>query len=89
MSYSLKIKPHLEKVFEKLGKKDPVQLEAVHKKVKQILEDPHRFKPLHAPMQHIRRVHIMGSFVLLYTISESDHSVELLDYDHHDAVYRS
>lgn len=88
MPYSLKIKPHVEKIFEKLGKKDPAQLDAIHKKVKQILEDPHRFKPLHAPMQHLRRVHIMGSFVLIYCIIESEKTVELFDYDHHDRVYK-
>ena len=88
MPYALKVKPHLEKIFEKLGKKDPMQLEAIHKKVKQILEDPERFKPLHAPMQHKRRVHIMGSFVLVYTIYKSEKVVELLDYDHHNNIYK-
>jgi YafQ family addiction module toxin component len=88
VTYSLKTKPRVDKIFEKLGKKDPVQLDAIHKKVKQILEESHRFKPLRAPMQHIRRVHIMSSFVLLYTINESEQSIELLDYDHHDNVYQ-
>lgn len=74
--------------MEKLGKRDPVQVQTIHKKVKQILEDPHRFKPLRAPMNHVRRVHIVGSFVLLYTIIESEKSVELLDYDHHDTIYK-
>lgn len=89
MPYSLRIKPHLDKVFEKLGRKDSTQLDAIHKKVKQIIDDPYRFKPLRAPMQHIRRVHIMGSFVLLYTIIESEKAVELLDYDHHDHIYQT
>lgn len=88
LPYHLRLKPHVEKALEKLGKKDPVQLDAIHKKVKQILEDPFRFKPLHAPMQHVRRVHIMGSFVLVYRIDENEKAVEILDYDHHDNVYR-
>lgn len=88
MTYSLKIKPSLEKVFEKLSNKDHVQLEAIQKKVKQIIEDPYRFKPLHAPMQHLRRVHIMSSFVLVYAITENEKTVELVDYDHHDSIYK-
>ena len=40
-----------------MAKKDRNRLEAVEKKVAEILEDPHRFKPLRAPMQDKRRVH--------------------------------
>jgi len=88
LSYALKVKPHLEKIFKKLGRKDPIQLEAIRRKVKQILEDPYRFKPLHAPLQNKRRVHVIGPFVLVYTISESEKVVELWDYDHHDNIYQ-
>lgn len=87
MPYSLRIKTGVEKTLEKLARRDPVQLEAIQKKILQILEDPHRFKPLHAPMQHLRRVHILGSFVLVYRIIESEKAVEIWDYDHHDNVY--
>ncbi len=88
MVYSLRIKPHLIKVFEKLAKRDPVQHEAIQKKVKQILEDPRRFKPLSGSMKNKFRVHIMGSFVLVFSIIESELAVEILDYDHHDSIYR-
>ena len=84
----LKVKPHLAKIFKKLGRKDPVQLEAIHSKVKQILEDPYRFKPLRAPMQNKRRVHVIGPFVLIYAIYESEKVVELWDYGHHDNIYQ-
>ncbi len=88
MAYELKRKKHLDKVFAKLAKKDPEQLKAIWKKVKQILEDPYRFKPLSALMKNKRRVHIYKSFVLVYEIHEKEKIVELWDYDHHDRIYR-
>ncbi len=48
---------------------------AVRKKLGEILEDPERFKPLHPPMQGLRRVHIMKSFVLTYSIDRGTHTV--------------
>ncbi len=60
---------------------------SLQKKVKQILEDPYRFKPLRAPMQSLRRVHVYGPFVLTYSIDESAKTVMLEDYDHHDKIY--
>ena len=88
MVYSLRIKPHLIKVFEKLAKRDPVQHEAIQKKVKQILEDPRRFKPLSWRLKTMLRVHIMGSLVFVFSIIEREWAVEILDYDHHDSIYR-
>ncbi len=88
MAYSLRVKPHLVKVFEKIAKRDPVQHEAIQKKVKQILGDPHHFKPLHGAMKNKFRVHIMRSFVLVFAIIENEKTVELLDYDHHDNIYQ-
>ena len=86
--YKLKRKESIDKIFEKLAKKDIVALEAIQKKTKQIIEDPYRFKPLSNKMKFIRRVHIMKHFVLTYQIIEQEKTVELLDYDHHDKIYR-
>lgn len=87
LPYSLKIKPSLEKTFQKIGRKDPEQLKAIKNKIKQILENPNRFKPLSAAMKNKFRVHIYKSFVLVYEINEKEKIVELLDYDHHDNIY--
>lgn len=87
VAYTLKRKEHLDRVFAKIAKKGPVQFQAIQKKVKQILEDPHRFKPLSASMKNKRRVHIYKSFVLVYEIQEKKKIVELWDYDHHDKIY--
>jgi YafQ family addiction module toxin component len=70
-----------------LAKKNPIQLETIIKKLEEITEDPHRFKPLSNIMKGFRRVHF-GSFVLVYSIDEKNRTVILEDFDHHDNVYR-
>jgi mRNA-degrading endonuclease RelE of RelBE toxin-antitoxin system len=64
--YKLAIKEKLDKKFKKLQKKDKEMLRLIERKVRDILEDPYRFKPLRKPLQNKRRVHIGGSFVLIY-----------------------
>ena len=86
--YRLAIKEKLDKEFKKLQKKDQEMLRLIERKVQDILNDPHRFKPLRKPLQNKRRVHIGGSFVLVYEINEEEKIVTLLDFDHHDNVYK-
>ncbi|MDG6958932.1 MAG: type II toxin-antitoxin system RelE/ParE family toxin, partial [Nitrososphaerota archaeon] len=62
-------------------------MDALTKKVQEILMDPHRFKPMHFPLAGTRRVHL-GSYVLLYSIDEQRRTVVLEDFEHHDRVYR-
>ena len=64
-------------------------LQLIDRKVQDILEDPHRFKPLRKSLQNKRRVHIGGSFVLAYEINEEQKIVTLLDFDHHDNIYKA
>ncbi len=59
----------------------------INRKVQEILEDPHRFKPMHFPLTGMRRVHL-GNFVILFSIDEQRKSVILEDYAHHDKIYR-
>jgi YafQ family addiction module toxin component len=84
--YSLEIEEEVSKTLKKLLKKDRNQLEAVNKKIEQILADPFQFKPLRHPLEGLRRVHI-GSFVLIYQIIESPPTVKIVKYEHHDKAY--
>ncbi len=86
-SYSLEVVEKVDKIFKKLQRKDSVQFDALSKKIYEILENPHQFKPLKAPMQHMRRVHV-GSFVLVYDINEERRIVTIRRYEHHDNVYK-
>ena len=88
MAYSLEVAENLNRIFEKIAKKDKTTFEAVNKKVNQILENPHHYKPLRAPMQNKRRVHISGSFVLIFIIDEDKKTVRLLEFEHHDKAYK-
>ncbi|MDP3106226.1 MAG: type II toxin-antitoxin system mRNA interferase toxin, RelE/StbE family [Candidatus Methanoperedens sp.] len=85
--YSLEVRESVDRIFSKLAKKNPKQMRIIDKKIKQVLENPHHFKPLRAPMQLLRRVHIDKSFVLTYSVDEQNKIVIIEDYDHHDNVY--
>ncbi len=85
--YALDVKEGVDRTFRRMAKKDRKRLESVERKVTEILEDPYRFKRLRTPMQEKRRVHI-GPFVLVYEIDEERKAVVLLDFEHHDTVYR-
>ena len=85
--YSLATTPNIDKIFSKLEKKNPKQLQIIFKKVEQIVKNPYHFKPLRGDMKGARRVHIDKSFVLTYEIDEENKIIKLLDYDHHDNIY--
>ena len=84
--YSLEIEQDVVKTFKKLAKKDKNQLEAINKKIQQIVTDPYQFKPLKHPLEGFRRVHI-GAFVLIYEVIENLKKVRVLKYKHHDIAY--
>lgn len=82
----MEIEAEVFKTFKKLSKKDKKQLEAVNKKIEQILANPLQFKPLKHPLAGLRRVHV-GSFVLIYEVCENPKTIRLLKYKHHDEAY--
>ncbi len=87
--YKLAIKENLDRKFKRLKKKDREMLMLIDRKVQKILDDPYRFKPLRKPLQNKRRVHVGRSFVLIYEINEEEKTVTLLDFDHHDNIYKT
>ncbi len=86
--YEVEIREHLDRAFKKLAKKDSKQMEAIAKKIEEIVADPHAYKPLRFPLTGKRRVHI-GNYVLMFSIDEARKTVVLEDYEHHDRVYRT
>jgi YafQ family addiction module toxin component len=88
MAYLLEIAKNLDKAFAKLAKRDKTAFAAVNKKVNEVLENPHHYKPLRAPMQNKKRVHISGSFVLVFKVDEESKIVQLLEFEHHDNAYK-
>ena len=87
MTYELEISQKLQRVFDKIKKKDKLQAEILKKKINEVLENPRIGKPLTANMIGIRRVHVRH-FVLTYEVLEKENIIRLLDYEHHDNIYR-
>jgi YafQ family addiction module toxin component len=86
--YKLYVKKRLDRKLKKLKKKDREMLQIISRKVEDILDNPYRFKPLRKPLQNKKRVHVGGSFVLTYEVDEDAGIVTLLDFDHHDNIYK-
>ena len=86
--YALEIRESVEKIFSKLANKNPKQLEIIGKKVTEIRKNPQHYKNLRKPLQHLKRVHIDKSFVLVFSVNETTNTITLEDYDHHDNIYK-
>jgi len=86
--YSIYLSETLEAKLDKLKKTDNNTLIIISKKVREIQNNPYHFKPLRHDLKGIRRVHIRKSFVLIYEIVEAEKAVKLLDFDHHDRIYK-
>ena len=81
------LRAHVDRLFAKMAKKERHSLEIIYKKLAEICEDPSKFKPLEAPMQGLRRAHVLRSFVIIYSIDEASRTVCIEDFAHHDEVY--
>ena len=87
MRYSYEISKGLERDLDKLQKKNKKRFEIILKKMSEILNDPHHYKPLQHDMKGLRRVHIDKSFVLVFEIFEEENKVIFVDFEHHDNIY--
>jgi len=87
MSYSLEIGYKADGMFKRMKKKDRQRLNMINRKVEEILLNPSHYKPLRGDLHGARRVHIGGSFVLLFEVDEKNRIVRLLDFGHHDKIY--
>ena len=86
--YDLELRKSVEKVFRKLAKKNPKQLGVIHKRIEEIRKNPHRYKNLRRPLQHLKRVHVDKSFVLVFSVDDSEKVIVIENYDHHDNIYK-
>ena len=83
------IKPHLQKILKKLFKKDRVAYEAVMNKIKEIVnaENVEHYKNLRYDMSNLKEVHVVKSFVLVFSYNKAKDFISFLDYDHHDNIF--
>ena len=85
--YKPGIESNLKIKLGKLFKKDRKRYEIVMKKMEEILQNPHHYKPLSHDIKHLHRVNIDSSFVLVFSINENDEIILFVDIDHHDKIY--
>ncbi len=85
--YELEKGERFEKDIKSLLKKNKPLEDALKKAIIRILLNPEHFKPMHAPLQNTRRVHVLGSFVLVYEVKGN--VVRLLRFAHHDEAYKT
>ena len=86
--YSYELRKGVEEIFHKLAKKNPKQMEIINKKINEIIQKPNHYKNLRKPLQHLKRVHIDKSFVLVFSVNESNKVIIIEDFDHHDKIYK-
>lgn len=91
MVLSHEIQPSLQKILHKLSKKDKKTYEIIMAKIQEILtrENIHHYKNLKKPLQHLKRAHIHGSFVLAFGYNSLEDKVVFYAFDHHDAIYQA
>lgn len=87
MTWALEASPEFKRDYRKRCSKDAGFRQAVDQKVSQIRENPLHYKPLRKPLQGLRRVHVMGSFVIVFEPVEKRHVVRLMRLAHHDEAY--
>ena len=74
------------RILKKLKCRDRALFEELERGVGKILTEPTLGKPLGNVPRGYRRIHVKGSFVLLYEIHGN--VVRLLDFDHHGRIYK-
>ena len=83
------VEESLKKIISKVSKKDKAMYNALMSKMDEILtcQDVNHYKNLKKPLEDFKRVHIKGSFVLLFKYIQSEDKVVFYDLDHHDTIY--
>ena len=78
--YSYELRKSVEKIFFKLAKRNSKQLLIIGDKIEEIRQNPQHYKNLRKPLQHIKRVHIDKSFVLVFSVDENKKHIIVEDY---------
>jgi YafQ family addiction module toxin component len=86
--YSSAIRKGFKAKYRRLVKKDGLRRQRVIKKIKEIVLNPHAYKPLRNVMRGLRAVHI-DPYVLIFSIDEKNKIIWFEDFEHHDRVYKT
>ena len=80
---------NLDRILEKLLKKDKSLYDQLLKKIEEIINayDIEHYKNLMYNMKDSKRVHI-GHFVLVFQYDKRTNMILFDDFDHHDNIYK-
>ncbi len=87
--YEYEILPSLQKILNKLSKKDKNLYERVLKKIEEIINSSsvEHYKNLRYDLKDYKRVQI-GHFVLVFKFDKTNNKIIFADFDHHDNIYK-
>ena len=84
--YMPKFKKKVNKVKDKKGRQN------IWNKINEVVTtveiNPDHYKNLHNPLQEYKRVHVNGSYVILFVVDEVNKKVTFYNYAHHDDIYK-
>ncbi len=84
--YRVYFSPEFANVIKKLRKLKPNIVRELVLYFPRLERNHELGKPLRNKLRGYRRLHIAGSFVLMYEVH--DNYVCLIDFDHHDRIYK-
>lgn len=87
--YKFDVSENLEKILNKLSKKDKDLYNQILKKIDEVIhsEDVEHYKNLRYNMKDSKRAHI-GHFVLIFQYKKEENIILFDDFDHHDNIYK-
>lgn len=81
----------LRKRLNKLSKKDRILALIIKKKIIEVVNRDKKgidlYKNLKSPMNEFKRIHLTGSFVLLFWVDKKDERIIFYDIIHWDNAY--
>jgi len=83
--YTLDIPEKFRHLLNKLQKSNPELVIRLAKQTEKLVHSPFSGKPMRNVLRNYRRIHI-DPFVLIYEVK--DQKVGLVDFDHHDRIYK-
>ena len=90
--FDFNLSDELKLIIRKLIKKDKKRVKIINKKIREIVnrnkESIQSYKNLKHDLKDFKRVHIDGSFVLVFKVDIPSNFVLFVDFDHHDKVYK-
>lgn len=86
---SYEVIPYLQKILNKLSKKDKSIYEQVLVKINEVInsQEFEHYKNLRYDINYRKRVYI-GHFVLVFKFVKIENKIIFLDFDHHDNIYK-